>query len=189
MLRITPANARLAGHSLTVFAIAAVWYATSQFNAWLFANLAHSLNAHWIFLPAAFRPLLILLYGKIGALGLALGAYLTLHGETNGSVAHVIMFSIILGLTPWLAISLGKWILEIPQSLSGMRAHHIVVLCMLCAGANAVTLNGYLWIVGRLSTDLTQVAAVFVGDLLGSAIILFLLSSTLALVLPRGLRS
>lgn len=168
---------------MTIVAIAAAWYAVSQFNAWLFAAAAHSLNAHWIFLPAAFRPLVILLHGKAGALGLVLGAYLTLHGETNGDVVHAIIFSIILGLTPWLAVSLGQWILEIPPSLSGLRAQHIVVLCMLCAGANAVTLNGYLWMVGRLSTDLTHVAAVFVGDLLGSAIILFLLSSTLAFVL------
>lgn len=96
MLRITPPNARLAGYSLTVVTIAAAWYAVSQFNAWLFAALAHSLNAHWIFLPAAFRPLVILLHGKTGALGLVLGAYLTLHGETNGNVPHVFMFSIIL---------------------------------------------------------------------------------------------
>lgn len=168
-----------------VLGIAVAWYAISEFNAWLFSGLEHTSRAHWIFLPAAFRPLIILMFGWVGAVGLILGAYLTVYGTTDGHALQEMIFSIILGLTPWISVSSGNWMLNIPRNLAGLRAAHIIVLCTLCASANAVTLNGYLWACGRFEGGLMQIVTVLVGDLVGAAFVLFLFANLLAFVIPR----
>jgi hypothetical protein len=171
-----------------VLGIAIAWYAIAEFNSWLFASFEETIRANWIFLPAAFRPLIILMFGKLGVLGLILGAYLTVYGTSDGGPLHEITFSIILGITPWAAVMLGKWLQDIPRSLNGLRAKHIVVLCTLCAGANAVALNGYLFASGHYEIAPIQVLTVFIGDLLGAALVLFFLSNLLTLAIHRSSR-
>jgi hypothetical protein len=176
---------RLARKTTTVLAIAILWYAISRFNGWLFPFFEHTLRANWIFLPAAFRPLIILMFGKRGAAGLILGAFLTVHGTTPGGLPDELAFSAVLGLTPWFAVSLGTRLLDIPPSLAGLTPKHILVLCGLCAGLNALTLNGYLWASGHLSGGAMQIATVLVGDLVGAVILLLLVSNILAFAIPR----
>lgn len=178
---------RIARQTTAVLAIAILWYAISRFNEWLFPFFEHTLRANWIFLPAAFRPLTILLFGRTGAAGLILGAFLTVHGTTGGGLLDELAFSAVLGLTPWLAVSLGARLLDIPRNLSGLKPRHILLLCALCAGLNAVTLNSYLWATGHRDGGMVQIAAVFVGDLLGAAILLLVISNILAFAMPRRL--
>lgn len=175
------------GEVAAVAAIGLSWSFLSQLNAWLFAGLEHTSRAHWIFLPAALRPLVILLFGRTGMLGLILGSYLTISGTTDAFAA--ITLSLILGISPWAAVTFGKAILDIPQSLAGLKARHIVLLCFLCAGTNAIALNGYLWLLGQLDGGAIQVATVFVGDMAGSTIVLFLISVLLAQIRPHRLQA
>ena len=161
------------------------WIMIFELNDSLFGQFSHSIRAHWIFLPAGFRPIIILLFDKVGAAGLVLGGYLTVMGTTGGDEGHAAMLSVILGATPWLAVSIGKRILPIPSDLSGLTPRHIISVCVLCSTFNAVLLNGYLWIAGRLTGGAIQIATVFVGDLFGSAIVMFLLSTILVLLLPK----
>jgi len=179
---------RVLRQSLTVLAIALAWFALFNLNDALFSELQHSIRAHWIFLPAVMRPLAILLFGSVGAWGLVLGAYLTVHGTTEGNALHEVTLALLSGLLPWLAVACARVPLQIPKSLSGLRPLDILVLCTLCAGVNAVGLNGYLWISGHLDNNPIQILTIFVGDLLGAAILLFLISSALAFWLPRRLR-
>lgn len=103
-----------------VLGIAVAWYALAEFNTWMFSGLELTSRAHWIFLPAAFRPLIVLMFGWVGAAGLVLGAYLTVYGTAAGDTIHEMIFSVILGITPWIAVSLGKRALNIPRSLAGL---------------------------------------------------------------------
>lgn len=175
----------LARQTTTVLAIAVVWYAVTWLNARLFPLFEHTLRASWIFLPAAFRPLIILLFGGTGAAGLVLGAFLTVYGTSSGGLLNELAFSGVLGVTPWLAVSLGRRLLDVPVDLAGLRASHILLLCALCAGMNALTLNGYLWVTGHFDGGSIQIATVLVGDLLGATILLFVISSALAFAMPR----
>ena len=173
------------GDVAAVAGIGLSWFLLSELNSWLFAGLEHTSRAHWIFLPAAFRPLIILLFGRTGMLGLVLGSYLTISGTTDAFAA--VTLSLNLGTLPWGAVSLGKVLLDIPQSLAGLRARHIMLLCFLCAGTNAIALNGYLWLLGQLDGGAIQVATVFVGDMAGSTIVLLLISILLAQIRPSWL--
>lgn len=168
-----------------IITIAIAWWATFRLNAWAFPEAEHTSVASWIFLPAAFRPLAILLYRETGAIGLVLGGYLTVIGTAQGDHVHEIMLSVISGVTPFFAVMLGNWFFDIPRDLAGLRASHIIVLSVSCAVANATVLNGYLWASGHLQGDVIQVATILVGDMSGAAIVLFLLSGALAFALPR----
>ena len=44
-----------------------------QFNGWLFADWAYRENVTWVFLPAGFRIILVLVLGLPGTLGIMLG--------------------------------------------------------------------------------------------------------------------
>jgi hypothetical protein len=180
----------LIGRQLLVISVIAIsWFVTFRINSWVFAATEHTSVASWVFLPAAFRPLAVLLFEEVGATGLVLGGYLTVYGTARGDNFHEIMLSVVSGITPLFAVMLGKWLFEIPRDLAGLRAGHIIVLSVSCAAANAIVLNGYMWASGHLHGDFIQIATVFVGDVTGAAIVLFLLSSTLSFALPRGAKS
>lgn len=177
--------ASIAKRCTEIAATALGWLAIFNLNGILFGNLAQAPRVHWIFLPAGFRPLAVLLFDKAGAAGLAVGTYLTLRGTPGSAGLHAILYSNIKGATPWVAVSLGRKAMGIPLSLAGLKPPHVITISALCAGLNALTASGYFWGVGQMQHSLTQVAALLVGDILGSGIVLFLLSSGLALVMPR----
>ena len=60
-----------------------------------------------------------------------------------------------------------------------------MLLSIAGAVANSVNLNAYLAVVGRLNGDLTQLLTIFVGDVFGTAIVLFLLATVLSLAAQR----
>jgi hypothetical protein len=175
--------------AVPIAVIAIAWWASFHLNAWVFAGMQHTSVASWVFLPAVFRPLAILMYDKIGAVGLVLGGYLTVYGTTHGDNVHEVMLSVVSGVTPYFAVTLGKRLLAIPSNLAGLRMNHIIVLSASCAASNAIVLNGYMWASGHLNNDFMQVATVFVGDIIGATIMLFLISSVLAFALPRQRRN
>lgn len=171
---------------LIVVVVALAWLVAFKFNAWMFSS-PYSITAHWIFLPAALRPLAVLAFGGLGACGLVLGALLTAYDMSDGGHLHEIVLAVSSGLLPWAAVAAGKSMFHLSDRLAGLRPKHIVALCAMCAGANAIGLNAYLWLAGRLNGDLMPILTVFVGDALGAAIVLPVASTALAFVLPRRL--
>ena len=171
---------------MIVIGVALTWDAAFTLNEKVFVGLQHSIRANWIFLPAAIRLLAVLLFGETGALGLALGAFLTLPNGLNNDVAFNVALAMTSGIAPLAAVMVCRKFMHIARDLGGLRAWHIVVLSIASAAANAIILNSYLAAIGRLHGDVEQIATVFVGDMLGTAIVLFLLSSLLAFALPRS---
>lgn len=174
---------------LIVAVVALSWVAAFDLNSWVFSSLEYSPRAHWIFLPAAMRPLAILMFGSLGAWGLVLGAFLTVYGTSGANTLHEIVLAVSSGLLPWAAVSAGKSLFKVPDSLAGLRPRHIGALCALCAAANAIGLNAYLWLAGRLEGGGMQMLTIFVGDALGATIVLLAISMALKFVFPlRSMR-
>lgn len=170
---------------LIVIGVALAWSALFTFNMAVFSQFNHSTYASWLFLPAALRVLAVLLFEEEAVIGLMLGAYLTLPHDPSSSLAHELLISIFSGLAPAIAIWFCRRSFPITPSLTGLRGIHIVTVSVVSAGANSVLLNLCMAIFGRLNDDIRQIAAVFVGDLTGTAIVLFVLSSVLALMWKR----
>lgn len=161
--------------------VAIIWWAAFRANDALFSSLNYSPQACWIFLPAALRIIAVLLFENVGVIGLALGAWLTLPHAFDNPLHNAALASSS-GLAPLIAVSFCRHIFSLPDSLSGLRPYHIVVLSFAGAVANSLVLDSYLAIAGRLRFDIHQAMTILVGDITGSAITLMALSTALNLL-------
>jgi hypothetical protein len=165
--------------------VAVAWPLFLWLNQGLFASLSYMAWAGWVFLPAAMRILAVLLFEEAGAIGLMLGAYYTMHWGPVLDGPHQIMLSISSGLAPWLAVWVCRRLTDLGDDLRGLRPVHIVVLSIAGAAANSLLVNATLGLAGRLEGDLRPLVIVFLGDLNGTAIVLFVVSSLLAAGIRR----
>lgn len=156
----------------TIIGVAVVWLACFKLNDFAFSQFAHSSRAHWIFLPAALRILAVLLFDRAGAVGLMFGAYLTLPHSSTDDLPYELILSISSGIGPLVAVVLGRRVFSIAADLSGLRGKHIVVLSVAGAAANSALVNGVMASMGRWHGDVQQLFTIFIGDMLGTAIML-----------------
>jgi hypothetical protein len=165
-------------------AIALTWLTVFKVNMWLFSHLALTEYIHWIFLPAGFRLIAVLLFGLRGALGLMLGAYLTLSGGSTDDLSHEILLSVSSGLAPLLAVMFCQRLFTIRNDLAGLNAWHVIVLSVSCAVTNSVVLSSLLWAIDTQQADFIAIMAIFVGDVIGAAVVI----GAIALILDSALR-
>ena len=175
------------GGVVTVTGVALAWLAVYNLNSLLFSELELTEKASWIFLPAALRIIFVLLFNKLGALGLVVGAYLTIQGSSDASIWHDMLVALSSGLSPWLAILFMRRLLGINTDLAGLRGAHILSLSIACAATNSVILNTTLILINDPAPALTQVVTIFVGDVLGAAIVLAVLAAALHVIERLGL--
>jgi len=173
------------GKPAAIGGVAVAWPLFLWFNHWLFIALDYTAHSSWIFLPAAMRILGVLLFGWAGAVGLVLGAAYTMHWGPVLEIPHQVLLSASSGLAPLVAVMICRRLFGIADDLGGLRAVHIVALSIAGAAANSLLANGTLALAGEVRGDLMPLVVMFLGDLNGTAIVLFLVSTMLALVTPR----
>ncbi|MEN9682674.1 MAG: hypothetical protein RLZZ427_425 [Pseudomonadota bacterium] len=171
--------------ALTVAGVAAAWVMFFNVNIALFAPLANSPRAHWIFLPAALRVLSVLLFDGWGAAGLMVGAYFTLSRHGLADLPGDLLIAASSALAPLVGIAACRRWLHIAWDLSGLRGLHIIAVSVATAAANAVILNLALAAAGQFQGNLMRIATVFVGDVLGTAIMLSMIAAMLSLITRR----
>jgi hypothetical protein len=176
------------GKLLIVVGVALVWVAFSRLNEFCFSFFAFSNRAHWIFLPAAVRILSVLLFDGLGAAGLMLGAYLTLPHEEISNLPIELLVSSSSAIAPLVAVAACRRWLCIAWDLSGLRGRHVVIVSVASAAANAFFLNLALFVADQTIGKGEQIVTVFVGDLLGTAIVLSGIVAVLSLTAPRTQR-
>lgn len=158
--------------AVTVVSVAVVWVLVFNLNSFLFAEMALSDQASWIFLPAAFRLLLVLLFRQWGAVGLMFGAFLTLPNGTQDNLVQEVLLAASSGVAPLLAVAFASRYMQLKTDLQGLRGGQILVMSVLCAGVNSVLVSSSLLLYGEPSQFLVYVTTIFVGDVLGAAIVL-----------------
>lgn len=144
-----------------------------------------SRNATLIYLPAALRIVYPLVFGRAGVCGIILGSYLGFPTEATDSIGGNVALAMLSGLIPLIGIGIFTLVYKTRADLADLRPVHLVVLALLCAAANAVILNLYLAVSGDVVQPLRQIFTVFVGDVLGAAIVLFLTSFVLTFFISR----
>ena len=157
---------------IAICGVALLWFLVFNLNMWLFSNTAFSERAHWIFLPAAFRIIAILVLGVRGCVGLMLGAYLTLPNASPNDFHYEILLSISSGVAPLIAVLFCKRLFTINHDLDGLNGWHVVALSVSGGVANSAMLNALMWVIGKQQADIQAITAIFVGDVLGAALVL-----------------
>lgn len=150
-------------------------------NSWLFSRLEHVPGIAWIYLPAGVRLLCTLLFAEAGAVGLLLASW---------GVSFLYIFpddperafagGILSTLAPWLVYRLAQrcWALE--GSLAGLTPSRLLVLALAYSLANP--LLHHAWFALRGEPDpFAGFLPMFVGDLVGSLLVIYAVKLVLAM--------
>ncbi|MFM7029312.1 MAG: hypothetical protein ACKOXK_11650 [Chakrabartia sp.] len=166
---------------MKAIALGVVWAALFRFNAAAFAAFAISDHASWIFLPAALRVLFPLVFRGSGVFGLVLGSLLIVPPSAQALVAPI-LFALGSGLAPVIGIAICQNIFKLPPDLSGLSATHLAALSLTCGAANSLIVNLCVLLTGGPTHGAIHAVTVFVGDVAGTAIVLYAIAGLLSLI-------
>jgi len=154
--------------------ISGVWVLLYVLNDWLFEQVALSAYASWVFLPAALRMLAVLLCGWTGVVGLFLGSLVTgfyTHGVNDPGMLFVLAG--LSALSPMVAFLMCIRWFGWRSDLRGLKATQLVVLSVLVSLCGAGLHNLHFMAIGATSEFGQTFTAMFVGDLIGTFIVLY----------------
>ena len=167
-----------------VLATIVLFLAMLWLNDWLFRRLEFAPGINYVYLPAGMRLLCTLLFAENGAWGLLLASWLVdflyLFPE---DFERAFVGGIVSTVAPYFVYRLARRFWGLDPLLRNLTPRHLLLLALAYAVAHPLLLN--LWFVLRGQHDLLGgFAAMAIGDLTGTLIVLYALKGLLA-VLPR----
>ncbi len=167
---------------LSVVLSAVLYFSFFWLNDWLFGMTALHDGANWIFLPAGLRLLCTLLFAGEGAIGLLLASLLIAYVR-DGLMDPLTQFgaAFISAGAPYLAYRAALK-LGMSASLHKLSAGGLGILALVYALASSF-LHSFWFAARGFFTDFLQGWSVmFVGDLAGTLIMVYLLKMALAVL-------
>ena len=144
-------------------------------NDLIFSIFEYSDGISWVFLPAGFRVILVLIMGLPGALGLMLGSwFIDRELFTQNAAALAFLNGIVGGLTPWLVLKLlihRQWLDPKLQSLNAL----LLLKMTLIFAATTALMHQLVWLVlDRPHLNIwVDIWPMFMGDALGTLLMLY----------------
>lgn len=181
----TKSNHRLSIGAMILFSmgVAIAWIALFQLNDLLFSDINLSSFISWIFLPAAIRMLAVMINGWAGALGLFFGAILTNLSQLELEPLNVLVLAGLSALGPIAAVHLCKRWFQLPVDLVGLQRSQLFVFAVAGAIFNVIPHNLFFYMTGMSDDVWSGVFPMFVGDLAGTLIVLYVASFSIRMVL------
>jgi hypothetical protein len=165
--------------------VAALWVGLYKFNAIFFDSIGVSQFISWIFLPAAIRMISVMLLDWVGAAGLFAGAVITSQPLLNQNLSEAIVLSGLSALGPVVAVTFCTRWLRMPANLSGLGLRQLTLFGLIGALCNVIPHNIYFYMTDRMQSPLTGIFPMFVGDLLGTMIVLWVCALVLKFAFPK----
>ena len=157
-------------------------------NDWLFKAFELHSGANWVFLPAGLRLMCTLVFGIEGAIGLLIAGLLLAMNHLSQDPVTGIVTAMISAGAPYL-VYVGALRIGMPSSLEKLSPALLSVLALLYALSNSALHS--LWFVARgIYPDLLHNwITMFVGDLIGTLIMIYVLKMTMSLLRRRARQS
>lgn len=132
------------------------------------------------FLPAFVRLLgyLIIGYWVIPALFLAALFCVDLGLDLEARLA----ISAFLAIGGPLGVAIAGWLCNLKPTVSNLSPARLLILSLGCAAGNSIFYNYGLEVVGHGGAGVNAKAAIFVGDLVGTWVVIYLIKAALATV-------
>lgn len=168
----TPASLEI---SAMVLVSAMLFVELYRVNDWLFGNLEFTDGVNWIFLPAGFRVLLVLVMGLPGAVGIFLGnLWLDRQDLYVEPLLPIVAAGMASGFGPWLV----RWWMQrrglIDAQLQRITSAHLLQFVLLYAAFNALSHQLIHWGFHTPNTvPWVDVWPMFFGDLVGALLVLY----------------
>lgn len=170
------------------FVSAVLFVGFFYFNGWIFSTFEYSEGISWVFLPAGFRIILVLVLGLPGAMGLMLGTwFIDRELMTQSGATLAILNGVVSGITPWLVmkyLNKRQWLKPQLQMLTAQQLLHLTVIF---AAASALAHQLVWLLIRRPQMNIwVDVWPMFVGDAIGALLMLYGLKFVLDRVNPQA---
>ena len=157
----------------SIFVTAVTYFVFYQFNDWLFASFELHAGAHWIYLPAGLRLLCTLLLGIEGAIGIFIAALaISLSNFAHIDFTTMLVSSVVSAAMPYLAYRIALHF-GMPLSLENLSVKILFALTFLYALLNSASHSMWYRLRGVSSDSLSTFFVMFIGDLIGTLIIIY----------------
>jgi hypothetical protein len=146
-----------------------------QLNDWVFSIFEYSEGISWVFLPAGFRVILVLVMGLPGALGLMLGSwFIDRELFTQSGATLAFLNGVVGGLTPWLVLKYLTYRQWLSPQLQSLNVLQLLNMTLIFAAASALTHQMVWLLLERPHLNIwVDIWPMFVGNALGALLMLY----------------
>jgi hypothetical protein len=169
---------------LEIVAVAGAWTALFWFNAWFFESFSASQYVSWIFLPAAIRILSVLVLDWRGVVGLFVGAMLTNLPDMGTHALRCVLLSLLSATAPYIAVRLAKSSLRMNKTLDSLSSQQLMATAGIGALCSALLHSVFFTLTDATATWHQTFFQMSVGDLIGTAAVLYAASAILKAIHP-----
>ncbi len=165
----------LVEQSALAFTSAFLFVLFFELNGWVFSNFAYSDGISWVFLPAGFRVILVLVLGLPGALGLVLGSWF-IDSALFSADTWLLPFlnGLVSGLTPWLVMKYLQHKGWLAPHIMSMSAQRLLQMTLIFSAASAISHQLLWWLLERQDANIwVDVWPMFIGNALGALLMLY----------------
>lgn len=161
--------------------VATAYLALSSVNGLWAERLSWSPGVSWLYLPAALRPLAVLLFGWRGAAGLFVGGLLAMVLFEDMPTSHMLAICAVSALAPWVAVTLMLRYFGLPSRLDGLTPRHLLTIAFGCAALSVALHNLVYWGTELHPDPFGGLLPMFVGDIGGTLLVLYIARAALRL--------
>lgn len=166
---------------LAILSIAVAFYIVRTFNIYSFSSLSLDSLTQWIYLPTGIRLLAVVIFGWLGVIGIVLG-WIFCHIFGNEKTLYECIFiGVISGLTALSALRIWQIAFNVDQLLSQFNLRLLISLVMVCSFISALVRFAYIYSTDSSASFLNIFTIGFVGDVLGSFIVLYCIKLMLSI--------
>ncbi|MGV0959317.1 MAG: hypothetical protein ACOYB1_05715 [Limnohabitans sp.] len=155
-------------------------------NGLIFSRMEYRHGVNWIFLPAGFRVILILVMGIPASMGIMLGTWFIDRAALESGQASIVWLnSIVSGFTPWVIMKALEKYGQLSAHLRQFSSAQLLNFTLIYGAANAVLHQLGWWLLDPASVNpWVDIWPMFVGDVLGALIMLYAFKGILSLFKP-----
>jgi len=157
----------------SVIGVAIVWFLFDYINREYFNFFKISDFIYWLYIPAGYRLIAVMLFGWIGALGVAIAYGIRGYFYRGFPVETALVLALLYGLAPLIAYQIWKKLFNVSTELNELSPMNIFWLSTLSALINGL-FRIFYFKYAHLPHGISELCLLFVGNILGTFVILYL---------------
>ncbi|MEY4733254.1 MAG: hypothetical protein RLZZ464_1320 [Pseudomonadota bacterium] len=153
-------------------------------NNWVFSGLEYRQGVNWVFLPAGFRVILVLIMGLPASIGIMLGTwFIDITGSETSPYVMTLLNGVVSGFTPWLVMKVLDQGERFGLHLQELTTVKLMEFTLIYAACNAVLHQLSWWLRDHNSINLwVDLWPMFIGDAVGALLMLYAFKGLLGLL-------
>ncbi len=166
-------------------AVALVYVLVFKLNAWLFSVAKVTDHISWIFLPAAIRMLAVMLLGWAGVAGLYIGSLSLLGSMFEFDPLGALIVAGLSSVPCLIAARVVQHLLKVDRDLAGLTGRQLLIFGLAGGFLSSMGHALYFAYAAQSLAPVEGFVPMFVGDTLGTFIVLYLGALVINRLLPR----